>query len=115
MRVTVASIKAAVERHYRLPTGAMESPCRNREWAHPRQIAMYISHRLSPLSRRRVSQTHFGGRDPTTALHAERVVEARRASDPRLDLEVRFLLLDIMAPAAEGPEFLTLETVGRTG
>jgi chromosomal replication initiator protein len=50
---------------------------RTRSISHPRQVAMYLARKLTPLSLEEIG-AHFGGRDHSTVLHAERTIEADR-------------------------------------
>jgi len=45
--------------------------------SHPRQVGMYLARKLTPLSLEEIG-AHFGGRDHSTVLHAERVIEHER-------------------------------------
>lgn len=53
---------------------------RTRTIAFPRQVAMFLARALTPLSLEEIG-AHFGGRDHSTVLHAERAVEAICQSD----------------------------------
>lgn len=56
---------------------------RTRSISHPRQLAMYLARRLTPLSLEEIGM-HFGGRDHSTVLHAERSIDTERTTDPDL-------------------------------
>jgi hypothetical protein len=58
----------------------------------PRQIAMYLTRRLTPLSLEQIG-AYFGGRDHSTVLHACRKVE--RGRDAVLSGVVRQLQADL--------------------
>jgi chromosomal replication initiator protein len=58
---------------------------RARSVAYPRQVAMYLARQLTPLSLQEIG-VHFGNRDHSTVLHAERVIgaecqQSRRTAD----------------------------------
>ena len=78
---TVSEVMFAVCRHYRLPRIEMVSMRRAREVARPRQVAMYLSKRLTPLSLPNIGKI-FGDRDHTTVIHACRQIEKLMLSDP---------------------------------
>lgn len=73
-------IKRVVMRHYKLKPGDLESPCRKREFAHPRQIALYLCRHLTPSSYPMIGRS-FGNRDHTTVLFSYRKVAHFCAND----------------------------------
>ena len=75
-RIAVHDIQEAMAAHYGLELADMTSPCRCRDVAWPRQEAMYLARKLTPLSLPRIGQL-FGDRDHTTVIHAIRAVEQR--------------------------------------
>lgn len=70
--LTCAQIKERIAKHYRITVADLESPCRKREYARPRQIAMALAHRK--LTKRGYSLSmiakNFGGRHYSTVLFA---------------------------------------------
>jgi chromosomal replication initiator protein len=76
----IAEVKRAVSRHYALPPGALEAPSRQREWAHPRQIAIYLCRVYTEASYPRIGMS-FGDRHHTTAMFAFRKVASFVAQD----------------------------------
>jgi chromosomal replication initiator protein len=60
---------------------------RNRAIARPRQGAMWLAKQLTTRSLPDIGR-RFGGRDHTTVLHAVRRIEALRADDPQLALDL---------------------------
>lgn len=87
-RVTIAEIQAQVAEHYDVAPIEMTSKRQGHKVAHPRQAAMYLAKQLTSLSLPEIGR-RFGGRDHTTVIHAIRAVEHRRASDPKLDRDIR--------------------------
>lgn len=72
--VSCAQIKARIAKRYRITVADLEGPCRRREYAIPRQIAMALAHRrLSPLgySLPMIGKS-FGGRHWATVLFASK-------------------------------------------
>jgi chromosomal replication initiator protein len=53
----------------------------------PRQVAMYLTRRLTEHSLVEIGQA-FGGRDHGTVMHAYKTVSARMANEPRLAAKV---------------------------
>jgi len=71
----------AVAAHFGVRVTDLLSRKRSRSVSHPRQVSMYLARKLTPLSLQEIG-AHLGGRDHSTVLHAERVIEAARRSDP---------------------------------
>lgn len=88
---TIAEIQHVVAEFYRLPLIEMKSARRAREVAWPRQIAMYLSKRLTVRSLPEIGR-HFGGRDHTTVIHSVKQTEKRLLSDPDLPGQVIAIL-----------------------
>lgn len=63
---------------------------RTRTIAFPRQVAMFLARSLTPLSLEEIG-AHFGGRDHSTVLHAERTVETICQSDETVSKAVAVL------------------------
>ncbi len=82
--VTVTDIQKAVVEHFRIKMADLSSASRARKVTRPRQIAMYLCKRLTPLSLPDIGR-HFGNRDHTTVMHAVSRVETLMADD----IEVR--------------------------
>lgn len=78
--ISVRLIQELVVKHYRLPDDAMTSPCRCRDFAHARQLAMVLALEYTRQSKVFVGQ-RFGGRHHTTVLHSQRAVERRETRD----------------------------------
>jgi chromosomal replication initiator protein len=89
-RLLVAHIQATVAAYYNIPLAEMYSPHRNKEFAHPRQIAMYLSREMTPRSLPEIGR-RFGKRDHTTVIHAIRAVKNRIAEDRETELDVEVL------------------------
>lgn len=79
----ISEILDAVSKHYGIRLQELLGRKRTRSISHPRQLAMYLSRKLTPLSLEEIGM-HFGGRDHSTVLHAERTVQAECTSDPDL-------------------------------
>ena len=67
--INVHLIQEIVADYYRLDIEALTSKKRSRDIAFPRQIAMYLTRELTPLSLPKIGEA-FGGRDHTTVMHA---------------------------------------------
>ncbi len=69
-----------VSKHYGVRLPDLTGRKRSRSVSHPRQVGMYLARKLTPLSLEEIGG-HFGGRDHSTVLHAERVIDASRRHD----------------------------------
>lgn len=79
----ISDILQVVSQQYGVKLSELVGRKRSRSIAHPRQIAMYLARKLTPLSLEEIGG-HFGGRDHSTVLHAERTIEAERGREPRM-------------------------------
>lgn len=73
----VGDILEAVSQHFGVKLSELIGRKRSRSISYPRQIGMYLARKLTPLSLEEIG-LHFGGRDHSTVLHAERVIDASR-------------------------------------
>jgi chromosomal replication initiator protein len=93
-RSSVLRIQDEVAAFYGIRPDYMRSPDRpgSREprVSHPRQVAMFLTQKLTRLSTPEIGR-RFGGRDHTTVLHAKKAVERRVANDPYLEMELEVL------------------------
>ena len=81
--VTIPMIQAAVAAYYGLSTDDFLAKSRTRNLSFPRQIAMFLSRRLTDASLPRIGEA-FGGRDHTTVLHACHKIETQIHEDEDL-------------------------------
>jgi chromosomal replication initiator protein len=92
----VADIQASVSQFFNIPLLEMKSARRSREYARPRQIAMYLAKQVTPKSYPEIGRL-FGNRDHTTVMHACRQIEKLRREDPEMDEIVEVLMSEIEA------------------
>ena len=92
--ISCESIKKAVCKKYNIKIADIESKKRNREFSHPRQIAMYLCRELTNLSLPKIGES-FGGRDHTTVLHACDKIGKQVKLDPTLFEDIRNLKEDL--------------------
>ncbi|MDR6789472.1 chromosomal replication initiator protein [Sphingomonas sp. BE138] len=90
-RVTIDQIQKLVCEHFELKPLDLVSARRARAVARPRQIAMYLSKRLTTRSLPEIGRK-FGGRDHSTVIHAVRRIEELRDSDREVDQAVHVLM-----------------------
>jgi chromosomal replication initiator protein len=73
-RITIDDIQKQVASHYNIKVSDMHSARRARAVARPRQVAMYLSKKLTSKSLPEIGR-RFGGKDHTTVMHAVKRVE----------------------------------------
>ena len=78
--ITIEEIQKHVAEHYNVRISDMHSNRRLRVVARPRQIAMYLSKKMTTASLPEIGRK-FGGRDHTTVMHGVRKVEELLESD----------------------------------
>ena len=74
-KTSIEDIQRKTAEFYKLDVKDFHSPQRARRVARPRQVAMYLSRKLTTRSLPEIGR-RFGGRDHTTVLHACRRIEA---------------------------------------
>ena len=79
--LTIEDVQRAVCEHFGLSLNELKSKRRTQSVASARQVAMYIARKLVRASFPQIGQK-FGGRDHSTVMHAQSVVERRLAEDP---------------------------------
>jgi len=88
-KVTVEEIQRKVSEHYNIRLSDMVGPKRVRNFARPRQIAMYLSKHMTSRSLPDIGR-RFGGRDHTTVMHGVKKIEELKVIDSQIadDLEL---------------------------
>ncbi|PSL01399.1 chromosomal replication initiator protein DnaA [Haloactinopolyspora alba] len=76
--ITAATIMAQTSAYFGLTMEDLQGTSRSRVLVTARQIAMYLCRELTELSLPKIGQ-HFGGRDHTTVMHAERKIRTLMA------------------------------------
>jgi len=89
-KTSIEDIQRKTAEFYKLDVKDFHSPQRARRVARPRQVAMYLSRKLTTRSLPEIGR-RFGGRDHTTVLHACRRIEALIVEDALFRQEVDFL------------------------
>jgi chromosomal replication initiator protein len=88
-KVTVEEIQRKVSEHYNIRLSDMIGPKRVRNYARPRQMAMYLAKQMTNRSLPEIGR-RFGGRDHTTVMHGVRKIEELKQLDSQIadDLEL---------------------------
>ena len=81
--ITAEYIQEVVAAHFHLKPEEFKSSKRTRSIAYPRQIAMYLSRKLTDLSLPKIG-SKFGGRDHTTIIHGYEKI----AKEMKTDIEL---------------------------
>lgn len=82
-QVTIELIQEVVANYYNLKMDDFKSSRRTRNVAFPRQIAMYLSRKLTDMSLPKIGE-EFGGRDHTTVIHAYEKISGNLKVDESL-------------------------------
>jgi len=90
-RLTIEDIQKQVAAHHNIKVSDMHSARRSRVVARPRQIAMYLSKKLTSKSLPEIGR-RFGGKDHTTILHAVKRIEELMGADTEFRQDVERLL-----------------------
>ena len=88
-KITVEEIQRKVSDHYNIRLSDMIGPKRVRNYARPRQVAMYLCKHMTSRSLPEIGR-RFGGRDHTTVMHGVKRIEELKVSDGQIaeDLEL---------------------------
>jgi chromosomal replication initiator protein len=92
----IDTIKDVTAKAYGVTKHDLESACRKRQYAQPRQYAMYLSRHLTKCSYPQIGRM-FGDRDHTTVLFAYRKVSGIVKDNEAMAEEMRQLELRILA------------------
>ncbi len=81
--ITISNIQDIVSSYYNLRIEDFKSQRRTRNVSYPRQIAMYLSRKLTDMSLPKIGE-EFGGRDHTTVIHAYEKISTGLKTDESL-------------------------------
>jgi len=89
-KISIDEIQRKVAEHYNIRLSDMIGPKRVRNFARPRQVAMYLCKQLTSRSLPEIGR-RFGGRDHTTVMHGVKRIEELRLQDGQIDEDVEML------------------------
>lgn len=92
--ITIENIQKTVATHYQVKTSDLKSPKRLKTLVLPRQIAMYISRKLTSASYPEIGNK-FGGKDHSTIIHAIKKIDKIMEEDLQLRTTVEKLINSI--------------------
>ncbi len=95
-RITIEDIQKQVATHFNIKVSDMHSARRSRSVARPRQVAMYLSKKLTAKSLPEIGRK-FGGKDHTTVIHAVRRIEEICGADNEFAQDVELLTRMLMS------------------
>jgi chromosomal replication initiator protein len=90
LQVTIEVVQRVISEQYGLKIGDLKSQRRTKSLAFTRQVAMYLSRKLTGASLPHIGEK-FGNRDHSTVFHAVQVIERRRELDPAFGAKVQDL------------------------
>ena len=82
--ITIDLIQDVISAYFNLRVEDLKSQRRTRNIAYPRQIAMYLSRKLTDMSLPKIGE-EFGGRDHTTVIHAYEKISESLNKDESLE------------------------------
>ena len=94
---TMEDIVRVVTDHFQVKLVDLQSKSRTSSIVLPRQIAMYLARRITPLSLGEIGG-HFGGRDHSTVLYGVEKIEKLAKKDPSCLELIQSLLASLESP-----------------
>jgi chromosomal replication initiator protein len=88
--ITIDLIQDVVANYYNLSIQELKSQRRTRNVAYPRQIAMYLSRKMTDMSLPKIGD-EFGGRDHTTVIHAYEKISGAIKTDDSINNEIKII------------------------
>ncbi|MDR2509067.1 MAG: chromosomal replication initiator protein DnaA, partial [Spirochaetaceae bacterium] len=92
--ISIDTIISVVASQYGISITEIKSKKKSKNIVFSRQVAMYISRTMTELSLTDIAG-NFGGRDHSTAIHAIRVIENQKNSNPNMESELQNLMRKI--------------------
>ncbi|WP_417723138.1 chromosomal replication initiator protein DnaA [Salipiger sp.] len=89
-KISIEEIQRKVAEHYNIRLSDLIGPKRVRNFARPRQVAMYLCKQLTSRSLPEIGR-RFGGRDHTTVMHGVKRIEELRGQDSQIADDVELL------------------------
>ncbi len=97
-RITIEDIQKKVSAHYNIKVSDMHSARRSVAIARPRQVAMYLSKKLTTKSLPEIGRK-FGGKDHTTVMHAVKRIDELARQDKEFADDVELLMRMLQSQA----------------
>lgn len=93
-KVSIDKIIEKVSEYYKVPVNNIREKNRRKEVAHCRQVAMYISKKITSHSLKTIG-LNFGGRDHSTVIHAINSIETNKSKDITLSNDIDYIISNI--------------------
>jgi len=90
-QISIESIQKIVASHFNIKTTELKSSKRLKTLVLPRQIAMYISRKMTSSSFPEIGNK-FGGKDHSTIIHAMKKIEQKMEEDVQLKNTIERLM-----------------------
>ncbi len=87
VNISLEMIEKVICEYYQISPNDIKGKSRKQEIATARQVAMYLSKRLTNSSFKTIG-LHFGGRDHSTVIHAVTTVEQEQQTSPELRRDI---------------------------
>ncbi|GHV87954.1 chromosomal replication initiator protein DnaA [Spirochaetia bacterium] len=100
INMSIDTIQRVVADYFSLSLTDLKGKKRNQNIVFPRQLAMYISQKMTEYSTTEIGQD-FGGKDHTTVMHSCSKIEERIKADPTLDSTIQTLIRTIKETSAK--------------
>ena len=97
-RITIEDIQKKVAAHYNIKVSDMHSARRSVAIARPRQVAMYLSKKLTTKSLPEIGRK-FGGKDHTTVMHAVKRIDELGRGDKEFADDIELLMRMLQSQA----------------
>ena len=97
MGITIKKIKQVTADHFGISLVELDGVRRSRHIVRPRQIAMHCAVQLTRHSLPTIAE-HFGKRDHTTVMHANKVIQERMDRDDEFEEIVDHLRQSVLNP-----------------
>ena len=94
-QVSVDDIKDKVAQYYGVPVEELGLKKRTNEIAYPRQVAMYLCRAMIPDIPLSAVGKHFGGRDHTTVMHAEKKISREVKQNREVKERIEHIINDL--------------------
>jgi chromosomal replication initiator protein len=88
--ISVEMVQKEVAAHYRVSLADLKTKKRHKNVVLPRQVAMYLTRKLTPHSLPEIGAA-FGGKDHTTVLHAYKKIENDQLKNPEIKKTIDYL------------------------
>ena len=89
--IDIASIQKEIEIFYKISHNDLLSKKRSQGISYPRQVAMYLTRKLTGESYPDIGKA-FGGKDHTSVMYACNQIEEKRQSSKKIDKEIEILI-----------------------